>query len=484
MNNPVTERTVALITGASSGLGEALARKFHTKGITVVGVSRHKPEVVSGQWVQADITKPSDREKLLKTLTNKFGRLDVLVNCAGKGSYATWEELAESELRDIFELNFFAVANLTQELLPLLKQSQGTIINISSVAGKMHVPCMGAYCATKFAVCAYSDSLRAEVKTYGVNVINALPGRVNTGFSTRAVGLRKPPETPNGGTNATTFADILYRGWRKRRKNVFYPRWYRLVIWLARTFPGIYDYGNIKIWKLDKRLPLFLLATVFLLYTSPIVNARVFSLMPRNTSGRNSGRSINPATALTPRNLLTEPMVINGASTTLSMGLVDHNIFSVLQILHHLFPQADYEINANTVLAKITVSDNVHKRLLLISFGTRFPILQFAMTIPPATTTIQWPKHLPLPSGSTPKRYIHFPQRNSWYGSFTTTLSPEQALAEVIAKLGADGWKPVEGSAVTNNCRGKFFMRKKPLAIMQINFANGIGVVYFKNIRR
>jgi short-subunit dehydrogenase len=245
-------KKVVLITGVSSGLGKATAEKFKKEGFTIVGVSRSKPDIDLDLWIKADITLAEARKHIRQELQSKIGRLDVLINNAGKGAYATWEELPEDGLRDIFELNFFALVEVTRELLPMLKEAKGSIINIASVAGRIHVPCMGAYCATKFAVCAYSDSLRAELKPCGVNVLNVTPGRVNTGFSKRSLGIRTPPETPNGGASAENFAKKLYSAWSRGKKSLVYPGWYKIFIHFVRCFPGIYDHFNIRMWKIDQ----------------------------------------------------------------------------------------------------------------------------------------------------------------------------------------------------------------------------------------
>ncbi len=242
-------KPIALITGASSGLGLAMALRFRSEGFVVVGVCRHRPGFELDRWIEADITLPEDRDVIVKAITEEFDGIDVLINNAGKGSYATWEEMPEHDLRDIFELNFFAPVLLTGKLLPFLEKKRGTIINISSVAGGLHVPCMGAYCATKAAYKLYSDSLRPEILRRHVKVMTVMPGRIDTGFSSRALGARKPPETPGGG-NADRFAAKVFAAYRKGRRCLIYPFWYRLVMMLPGILPGLYDRKNIQLWRL------------------------------------------------------------------------------------------------------------------------------------------------------------------------------------------------------------------------------------------
>lgn len=250
INNNIPAR-VAVITGASSGLGKASAVKFMRSGVKVVGISRSKPDVEFDLWIEADITKPEYRQKIIEQITAKFGRVDVLINNAGKGSYSTWEDLSEQDLRNIFELNFFALNAMTTLLLPLLKESQGTVMNVSSIAGDLYVPCMGAYCASKSAVTAFSNTIRPELKRYGVKVIDVTPGRIDTGFSSRSLGNRQPPHTPGGGC-PDAFADALFKAWCKGCRNLIYPGWNRIAVPMLKFIPGVYDRLSIRIWKLDK----------------------------------------------------------------------------------------------------------------------------------------------------------------------------------------------------------------------------------------
>ena len=111
---------------------------------------------------------------------------------------------------------------------------------------------MGPYCATKAAVSMFSDSLRAEVKQYGVKVIDVMPGRIHTGFSSRVLGCRKSPSTPHVGANPHDFARKLFKAYKRKSRKLVYPALYFLFLWFTRTFPGFYDKAAIKVWKLDE----------------------------------------------------------------------------------------------------------------------------------------------------------------------------------------------------------------------------------------
>ena len=242
-------KKIALVTGASSGLGLAMALRFRSEGFVVIGVCRHRPGFELDRWIEADITTEEGRHLIDTVIKHEFGGIDVLINNAGKGSYATWEEMPEDDLRALFELNFFAPVLLTGKLLPWLEKTRGTVINITSVAGKMHVPCMGAYCATKAAYNLFSDSLRPEIQRRGIRVLTVMPGRINTGFSSRALGNRTPPETPRGG-NIDRFPAKVFNAYRKGARQLVFPGWYRLIMLLPKLIPALYDKKNIQLWRL------------------------------------------------------------------------------------------------------------------------------------------------------------------------------------------------------------------------------------------
>ncbi len=239
----------AVITGVSKGLGRALSEEFKKHGYKIIGISRNRGEANPDYFIPADLTKKEDIDRIFTEITKITDKVDVLINNAGIGIYEKWENISEEDLRKVFELNFFAVVFLTQKLLPLLKKSKGTIINVSSVAGKIYVPYMGAYCTTKYALNAFSDSLRAELQKDNVHVLNLIVGRISTGFSSRALGSRKPPETPAGSATPEDFAKAVYKAFIQKKREITYPWWYKPLIWLANKFPSIYDSKVLEKWE-------------------------------------------------------------------------------------------------------------------------------------------------------------------------------------------------------------------------------------------
>jgi short-subunit dehydrogenase len=179
----------ALVTGASSGIGEATALKLAELGYTVYGGAR-RVERMAGlaergvNILKMDVTDDESMVNGVDQIIADAGRVDVLVNNAGYGSYGALEDVPMSEAKYQFEVNIFGLARLTQLVLPHMRsQRTGYIVNISSVGGKIYEPLGSWYHATKFAVEGLSDSLRLEVAPFGVRVVVVEPGAIATEWS-------------------------------------------------------------------------------------------------------------------------------------------------------------------------------------------------------------------------------------------------------------------------------------------------------------
>ena len=241
----------ALVTGSSSGLGKAIAQELAKRSYRVIGLGRKRPDGVKEEdFIVCDLSSPEDVEKITDELARRTDRLDMLVNNAGFGGYATWEELPAAELRRMFEVDFFAPARISQLLLPLLAETHGNIINIASVAALAPVPCMGAYSAVKAALASFSATLRAEASLQNVKVLTVCPGRISTGFSSRAITLRECPETPGNKVSTEKFARRTVACALKGKARLIYPGWYRFFIAFTRKFPETYMRMALRVWKL------------------------------------------------------------------------------------------------------------------------------------------------------------------------------------------------------------------------------------------
>ena len=186
---------VAIVTGASAGIGEATARWLARAGVRVALVARRKEklEALKAEIQQAggralailgDITAAADRARMVQETVSACGRIDALVNNAGYGQRGPIELVPIEAIRQNFETNLFSLIALTQLVIPIMrKQQSGRIINISSVAGRVARPLSSVYDATKHALEAISDGLRGELAPFGIKVVVIEPGFITTEFS-------------------------------------------------------------------------------------------------------------------------------------------------------------------------------------------------------------------------------------------------------------------------------------------------------------
>jgi NAD(P)-dependent dehydrogenase (short-subunit alcohol dehydrogenase family) len=185
MTDRTTDR-VALVTGGSSGIGERTAIRLKEAGFTTYAVARRVDrmrdlERAGVGTFAMDVTDDASMTSGIGRIVGEHGRLDVLVNNAGYGSYGAVENVPIDEARRQFEVNVFGAARLTQLVTPGMRErGAGRIINVSSIGGKFYEPLGAWYHATKFAVEGFSDSLRLELAPYGIRVVIVEPGPVRT----------------------------------------------------------------------------------------------------------------------------------------------------------------------------------------------------------------------------------------------------------------------------------------------------------------
>jgi NAD(P)-dependent dehydrogenase (short-subunit alcohol dehydrogenase family) len=185
----MTARGTALVTGASSGIGEAAAARLKAAGFTVYAAAR-RVERMAGlgdagvHVLKMDVTDDKSMVAGVKKIVAETGRIDILVNNAGYGSYGSVEDVPMAEAKYQFEVNVFGLARLTQLVLPHMReQRSGRIINISSIGGRIYEPLGGWYHATKFAVEGLSDSMRMELDPFGIQVVVIEPAGIRTEWS-------------------------------------------------------------------------------------------------------------------------------------------------------------------------------------------------------------------------------------------------------------------------------------------------------------
>jgi NAD(P)-dependent dehydrogenase (short-subunit alcohol dehydrogenase family) len=185
----MSDARVWFITGATSGFGRAIAEAALERGDSVVASARNTDRLAdlgepdSVEAVPLDVTDAAQREAAVTAALDRFGRIDVLVNNAGRTQVGAVEETTDDELRALFELHFFGPVALTRLVLPAMRaQGGGAIVQMSSVGGQVTAPGFGAYCATKFALEGLTETLRDEVAPFGIHTLIVEPGAFRTGL--------------------------------------------------------------------------------------------------------------------------------------------------------------------------------------------------------------------------------------------------------------------------------------------------------------
>lgn len=194
-DKPKATMKTILITGCSSGVGNQLVHKCLEQGFKVLATMRRAEERMSIfekelekypdqlTIMNFDVISTADRSNIKEWIEKNWdGKLDVLVNNAGYGLVGALEDTNEMQWRQVFEVNVFGLVNLTRDMMPLLRAAKGRVINLSSVLGYLSMPMWSAYCASKFAVKGFTDSLAYEVRPHGVQVGCLIPGAYSTQF--------------------------------------------------------------------------------------------------------------------------------------------------------------------------------------------------------------------------------------------------------------------------------------------------------------
>jgi len=192
--------SVVIITGASAGIGKAYAYAFAEQGCDLVLAARSKEKIdiladeirqkynVKVLSVPTDVSIEEQAKNLINISLEQFDHIDILINNAGIGSYGYIHETSVNDMKKIMDVNFWGMVHCTHAILPsMIRRRKGRIVNVSSVVGKMAMPVMGPYSATKFAMEGFSDSLRIEMKKYGIGVTVICPTSTKTEFVTNAI---------------------------------------------------------------------------------------------------------------------------------------------------------------------------------------------------------------------------------------------------------------------------------------------------------
>src|SRR5882724_9430207 len=251
---------IAVITGASMGIGEAIARTFVDNGARVVLLSRDAGRAEEARTrlgrpnqtlaLSCDVRNREEIDRVLSLTLHHFGRIDIWVNNAGHGLLDSVAQLDMAACRETFDTNFFGAVESMLAVIPVMKQQgEGTIINISSVAGHIPLPFHAVYSATKFAMNAFGKAARVELRDFGIYVMTVCPGYVRTNFGANALRGQEVktvrPSTVRG-ISAQRVARAVLHGYIKRKREVIVPWIMHPVVKLYQLFPALVEWGMVR----------------------------------------------------------------------------------------------------------------------------------------------------------------------------------------------------------------------------------------------
>ncbi len=251
---------VAVVTGASMGIGEEIARVFVEHGANVVLISRDTARAEAARVrvggsdrtlaLSCDVRNREEIDKVINLTVHSFGRIDIWVNNAGQGIMNSLSDVDMEATRDVFDTNFFGAVESMKAVIPVMRQqASGTIINISSVAGHIPLPFHPIYSGTKFALNAVGKAARIELMGSGINVLTVCPGYVRTDFGVNAIrGKNAQTVRPSKikGITPRRVARAVLRGYLKNKREVIVPWFMHPVVKLYQLFPGMVEWGMTR----------------------------------------------------------------------------------------------------------------------------------------------------------------------------------------------------------------------------------------------
>ena len=254
---------VAVITGGSMGIGEAIAKLFVKHGAQVVLLSRDSTRLEAARVrighldqtlaIACDVRHREEIDRAIGLVMHHFQRIDIWINNAGHGLFDSIANMQMSDCRETFDTNFFGTIEAMKAVIPIMKQQcSGAIINVSSVAGHIPLPFNATYSATKFAMNAIGKAARIELAGSGIHVTTVCPGYVRTDFGSNAVrgsNYRQVRPASARGISAERVARAVLNGYLKQTREVIVPWTMHPVVKIYQLFPGLVEWSMTRMTR-------------------------------------------------------------------------------------------------------------------------------------------------------------------------------------------------------------------------------------------